>query len=183
VAIALAGLTFLTLNVLSHLTAWEKLEIFCVVVGTLLTAVSYVGRFRETERRSEMVSVGLFLGSLLVTLPLLTAVIYYRFPGGSFSPINELALVALTVLMLVTGFGWQVRSTTLIGGGALTLYLVLVLVALGREAQLSAGLYLGVAGALVFAGGIALSVYREKLIALPDQIARREGLFRVINWR
>jgi hypothetical protein len=28
-----------------------------------------------------------------------------------------------------------------------------------------------------------LSVYRERLLALPDRIKRHEGVFRVLGWR
>jgi len=35
----------------------------------------------------------------------------------------------------------------------------------------------------LFAAGIALSVYRERLLALPDKIKAREGVFSVLSWR
>jgi hypothetical protein len=182
--IALGGLVFLTLNVLIQLTAWQKLEIFCLAVGVLLVGASYVGRFRESgDRRSDMVTAGLWLGSLLATLPLVTAVLYYRFPGGHISLINELGLLAVTILLLVTGYSWQIKSTTFAGATALTLYLMIIVVSLGWRQQVAVGVYLAIGGLLVFASGIALSVYREKLLALPDQFARREGLFRVMTWR
>jgi hypothetical protein len=31
--------------------------------------------------------------------------------------------------------------------------------------------------------GVALSIYRDRLLALPDQIVNREGFFRIIDWR
>ena len=37
--------------------------------------------------------------------------------------------------------------------------------------------------AVVFALGVALSIYRDKLLALPDLVAKREGVFRILNWR
>jgi len=169
---------------LTQLSGWQQLEIFCVVVGTLLIAVSYVGRFREAPgKENEMVSVGLWLGSILATVPLLVAVVYYRFPGIEISLLDELALVTVTVLMLVTGYSWQIKSTAFFGAAAFALYLVLVLVALGWRAQLAVGVYLAVGGAVVFALGIALSIYRERLLELPERFAKRQGLFRVINWR
>jgi len=36
---------------------------------------------------------------------------------------------------------------------------------------------------LIFAIGIALSIYRDRLLALPEQIAKHEGLFKIIDWR
>jgi hypothetical protein len=185
--IALTGITFLTLNVLIELNTWQKLEIFCAAIGLLMIVSGYLGRFREsTDAENELVSVGLWLGSLLVTIPLVTAVIYYRFIGpetAHFSPVDELALLVLTMFMLVTGFSWQIKSTTFLGGASLVLYLIIVVVSLGWQQQLAAGVYLAVGGAVLFGLGIALSVYREKLLQLPEQVARREGLFRILNWR
>ena len=186
-AVALAGITFLTLNVLIDLTMWQKLEIFCVAVGLSLMLAGYVGRFREPAgAKNELVSVGLWLGSLLATVPLVTAVIYYRFVApqtAHFSAADEFALFAVTVLMLVTGYSWQIKSTTFCGGLALVLYLSIVIVSLGWQQQVAAGVYLAVGGAALFALGIALSIYREKLLRLPEQIAKREGVFHVLNWR
>ena len=69
-SVALAALVFLTLNVLIDLNGWQKLEIFCVVIGIGVLVSSHIGRFRETEEnRLEMVGFGLFLGSALATLP------------------------------------------------------------------------------------------------------------------
>jgi hypothetical protein len=183
-SIGLAGVAFLTLNVLIDLTLWQKLEIFCVVVGVFMIAISYVGRFREvSEEPNEMVTGGLWLGSLLATLPLLVAVIYHRFPGGDISLLDELALLAVTLPMLVTGYSWHIKSTTFFGGCTLVFYLLVIVVSLGWKQQVAVGVYLAVGGGLVFALGIALSIYREKLLELPNQIARREGIFTVINWR
>jgi hypothetical protein len=180
----LAGVTFLTLNLLLHLSPWQKLEIFCVAVGVLLVGSSYVGRFREaTGKASDLVTAGLWLGGLLATVPLVIAVVVHRFIGPAdlrFSAVDELALFGVTVALLVTGYSWQVKSTTFFGGASLTLYLIIIVVSLGWQQQLAAGVYLAVGGAVLFALGIVLSMYPEEL---PEQIANREGVFRILNWR
>ncbi|MBN1590855.1 MAG: hypothetical protein JW888_15185 [Pirellulales bacterium] len=183
-SIALAGVTFLTLNVLIDLNNWQKLEIFCVAVGVLLIAVSYVGRFREAkDTDEEMVTVGLWLGSMLAIAPLLAAVVYHRFVGENVSAIDEVGLLLVGLLMLVTGFSWQVKSTTLIGGSGLVLYLLMIVVAIGWQEQVATGVYLTIGGGIVFALGIGLSVYRERLLQLPERISKREGVFKILNWR
>jgi hypothetical protein len=185
--VALAGITFLTLNVLIELTVWQKLEIFCVAVGLMMVLASYVGRFREAGAApNELVSVGLWLGSVLATVPLAVAVIHYRFfgtPVAHVSVLDELALFTVTVLMLVTGFSWQIKSTTFLGGLSLVLYLIIIVVSLGWQQQVAAGVHLAIGGALLFGLGVALSIYREKLLQLPDRVVKREGVFRVLNWR
>jgi hypothetical protein len=180
----MTGVTFLTLDVLIDLSLWQKVEIFCVSVGILLVGASYVGRFRETtESENDIVTVGLWLGSMMVTLPLLAATIYHRAPGHEISGFEELILIAVTLFMLVTGYSWHIKSTTFFGGLGLVLYLILVVASLGWRSQVATGVCLAVGGGLVFACGIALSVFREKLLSLPDQIAHRQGVFSMLNWR
>jgi hypothetical protein len=38
-------------------------------------------------------------------------------------------------------------------------------------------------GGVIFGAGLLLSVYRDRLLALPEQVKRRQGVFRVLNWR
>jgi predicted membrane channel-forming protein YqfA (hemolysin III family) len=183
-SVALAAMTLLTLNVLIDLHPAQKLEIICVAIGVLLLGASYVARFQETddEQPRDVVTTGLWIGSLLAALPLLVAVIYHRANTGPSLP-DELAIVTVTILMLVTGLSWRAKSTTLIGGAVLMLYLVIMIGRLAWHPQIAMGVYLAAGGALVFACGIALSIYRERLLALPERIAKREGIFRVIDWR
>ena len=183
-SIILSALCFLTFNVLIHLSMWQKLEIFCVVLGIVLIGASYIGRFLEIESVSDdSVSMSLWMGSLLVTVPLFVAFCYYRFDVGIIHWQEELAIVVLTILMLVTGFSWKVQSTTLLGGGTLFLYLLIIIGMLAYQPQVATGVYLAVGGGLVFLTGICLSIYREKLLELPDRIAKREGIFQVMGWR
>jgi hypothetical protein len=185
-ALVLTGLTFLTLTLQSRLTGWQKLEIFCVAAGLLMIALSYAARFREVEgRHSDMVTLGLCLGSILATLPLLTAAVYYQFVEDKVSYPNVWALLTVSIALLATGFSWQVMWTTVCGGGAFFIYLTLFLVDLSRLGRmaLGVGVYMAIAGAVVFGCGIGLSVYREKLLQLPEKIANREGMFKVLSWR
>jgi hypothetical protein len=129
-----------------------------------------------------VLTAGFWVGSLLAALPLMAAVIYHRATTGPSLP-DELALVTVTVLMLVTGLSWRAKSPTLIGGGVLMAYLVIMIGRLAWHPQIAMDVYLAAGGTLVFACGIALSIYRERLLALPERIANREGVFRVFDWR
>ena len=40
-----------------------------------------------------------------------------------------------------------------------------------------------IGGGAIFGSGLVLAFYRDRLLALPDRIKQREGLFRVLNWR
>ena len=108
---------------------------------------------------------------------------YHRWIGGGPSLYDEMALLTVTILMAVTGVSWQTKATTVFGGGLLTFYLIVLVVSLTYRPQVAIGVYLAVGGAIVFAIGIALSMYRDKLLELPEQISRRERVFRILNWR
>ena len=116
-------------------------------------------------------------------MPLFVAMIYHRFFGTAPSLPDELALVTVAMLMLVSGCGWQIKSTTLVGGIDLGIYLILLFGSLAYRPEVAVGVYLLIGGGLIFAAGLLLSIYRDKLLAIPDQIANREGLFRIIDWR
>jgi hypothetical protein len=170
-SIILSALCFLTFNVLINLTIWQKLEIFCVVLGIVLIVASYIGRFLEIQSVSDdSVTMGLSLGSLLVAVPLISAVCYYRFHVGAVHWPEELAIVILTIMMLVTGFSWKVKSTTLVGGGTLFLYLLIIIGQLAYQPQVATGVYLAIGGGLVFLMGVCLSMYRDVLLQLPDRL-------------
>lgn len=183
-ATALGAVTFLRLNMLIELSGWQKLEIFCVAVGLATLAGSHVAAFREQQdARQEGVSFGLGLGSALAVAPLVIAVLYYRWSDAAPSLYDEIALLSVTVAMTVTGAAWQFKATTLWGGSALVLYLAVLICSLAYHPQVAIGVYLAVGGALLFVLGVALSIYREKLLELPERAANREGLFRILNWR
>lgn len=187
-AAALAGLTLLTFGIewLKVFTFWEKVELVSILTGICLLVSGYVGRFRETEgSRHDSIDVALFFGSILATAPLIIAVIYHRWWGDSISFYDELGTILVTTLMLVTGFSWQSKAPTLFGGSCLTLYLIIMITEIAKRAEelMGVAIFMTIIGGIVFALGIALSMYRDKLLELPDKIANREGLFRILSWR
>jgi hypothetical protein len=191
-SVAEALLMFVVLEVLSELTVWQKAEIFASAVGVLLLVVGHVGWYREqvpdAARQSDTVSLALFFGSVLTGLPLAIAVLIYRgmYRGGphDFSWPNEVGMLVAGVLMLGTGFIFQLRSTTLCGALLLVVYvLTLPLLMHDLNNVQAAALGIAIGGGVVFGLGLLLSVYRDRLLALPEKIKRREGVFRVLSWR
>jgi len=184
---SLAALTLVSVTIdwLRMLSLGERVELICVVSGITILIISHIARFREEDSKNDMVDVGLLFGSILAVFPLLTAVIYHRAWGDAISIRDEIGLIAVTVSMLVTGISWQAKSPTLFAGFGLLAYLVLLIVELARHAEqmLSVGTFLTIIGALVFLMAIGLSVYREKILALPEKISNREGIFKVVDWR
>ena len=98
---------------------------------------------------NESVSLNLMLGSLLAGLPLLIASIANRF-GSTISIPDELGLLTLSTLMLLSGVMLRLRSTTIMGGSLLALQLAMLLTFAGWQAQLAIGVYLSIGGGAIF---------------------------------
>jgi hypothetical protein len=177
-----AALTFLGITVLSELSLWQKLEIFSVVVGLLLLIAGHLGWYREQERENDMVSLSLLLGSLLVGVPLAVATLIDR-SHDHFIALNELGFLAAAVLLVTTGYLFQLKTTTLVGAALTALYFVTLLIYVPWSRLNAVAIFITVGGGTLFGVGLLLSVYRDRLLTLPDRMKRREGVFRVLTWR
>ena len=177
-----AALTFLGVTVLSQLSLWQKLEIFSVVVGVLLLVAGHIGWYREQDRENDLVSVSLLLGSLLVGVPLAIATLIDR-SHDQWRALNEFGFLAAGVLLLTTGFLFQLKTTTLNGAALTTLYFVTLLIYVPWSRLNAVAIFLTGGGGSLFGLGLLLSVYRDRLLTLPDRVKRREGMFRVLTWR
>ena len=184
-AIGDALLVIACFHKMSLLTPWEKLEIFSIVLGLLLLVIGHIGWYRESERENDLVSFCLLIGALLMTMALIIAVLVHRFNIGQLSALNELGLILVGVGLLGTGIVCRLKTTTMIGAMALALHLLIVIIGLHKHLDQSwiVGVYLTAGGGLLFATGLVLSVYRDRLLALPEKIKRREGIFKVLSWR
>ncbi len=121
---------------------------------------------------------------MLTGLPLAVAVLIYRCGNHHFSTWDEVGMLIAGLLMLGTGFTLQLRATTLTGATLLTLYLLTLPTLIRHIYDLQwAALLLAIGGGVIFSFGLVLSVYRDRLLTLPDKIKRREGVFRVLSWR
>ena len=184
-AISMVIVLALTINFAIDLSIWRKLEIVLVAIGLICLAVSYIGRFRERDesKKDENVTSGLWTGSFLAAMPLMITVFHHWGTSGGYAFYDEIALITICLLMLVTGVVWQVKASTLFGGGTLSIYLLVLIVSLVYRPQVAIGIYLAAGGGVLFLIGLLLSIFRDRLSALPDKIKNREGVFRVISWR
>jgi hypothetical protein len=177
-----AALSFLCLTTLSTLSPMQKLEVFSVGVGLLLLVVSHLGWYREQERENDLVTLGLALGSLMVGVPLAIATLADR-SRDHFLIANELGFLAAGVILLTSGFLFRIKATTLIGGMLTALYFLTLLIFVPWGRLNAIALFLTIGGGTLFGLGLVLSVYRDRLLTLPERIRRREGVFRVLGWR
>jgi hypothetical protein len=178
-------MVFLGAQALTALSPLQKLEIFAVAAGLLLLAAGHVGWYREQEEASDLVSFSLLVGALLAGVPLAVATLIDRSRGTfeAFQVVNELGFLIVSVLLLATGFLFQLRTTTLVGACLTVLYFftLFLYVPWGRINTVAVAIVVG--GGALFGTGLLLSVYRERLLALPERIRKREGVFRVLGWR
>jgi hypothetical protein len=186
-AIGNASLAALAVLLRFPLTPREKMELISLGVGVVLLAAGHVGWYREQERQSDLVTLALALGSLFVAVPLTVSVLYCRFTAPSFDyfhTLNEVGMLAAGLLLLAAGYSLHIKATTVTGAVVTALYL-LTLVAFVRLPDMlkTTAAYLMIGGGLFFGVGLLLSIYRDRLLALPQKIKRREGIFRVLNWR
>lgn len=192
-AVGEALLAFVSLEVLIDLTIPQKVEIFAVAVGVLLLVIGHAAWYREqapsVERQSEAVTLALLFGSLLTAVPLAVALLCYRWPrpdppGAHFHAPDELGALAAGLVLLGSGITFRLKSTLLTGAALMALYVgTLLMFAHKLDERYLAGLFLAIGGAVVFGLGLVLSIYRDRLLTLPDKIKRREGVFRVLAWR
>lgn len=181
--LGLLGVFGLTLNFLIDLGGWEKLQLFTLVIGLGLLAHAHAMLLREKEGTKDPdIGFGTTMGSLLAVVPIGIAAIHGQLTAGT-PNWQAFTLLTLTILMIVAGTTLRVRATTIVGGGTLGLYLLTVIGSLAYHPQTPVGVYLAAGGILVFAAGIVLSIYRDRLVELPKRIANREGVFAILKWR
>jgi hypothetical protein len=181
-----AVLTVLALAVLVELTPMQKLEVVLVVAGAAMLVAGHLGWLREHERSNDLVSLAFVFGVLLVALPLGSTLIGLRAVAdpSTFHTFNEVATLAAALLLLGSGFACRIKSTTMAGSILMAVYLLSLLLYVRFPEQLqTTAVYLIVGGAVFFGVGLLLSIYRDRLLALPGMIKRREGVFRVLSWR
>lgn len=182
--------TGLVLNEVSVLTFGQRAEVFTTLVGVGLVVAGLVAWRREVHdgntESDYLTDTNLWIGSLLATVPLTLGLIAIRFNGGNAAWVMLHEIGVLTIGLSLVGVGTlcRLRATTLTGGGALAVYLASLLMLLSIPAQLqNVAVYLIVGGAMLFGSAVLLSVYRDRLLAIPEQVRDGEGVFAVLKWR
>ncbi|MEM1061132.1 MAG: hypothetical protein AAGJ97_02265 [Planctomycetota bacterium] len=173
----------------SPLTGPQKFELGCVLAGAVSLVAAHIGWRREqTGRRDGVVTLGLWAGSLLVAAPLLIGLLGVRIgvadPGSVWSIAHEPVALAVALGLLAAGTLCRIRVTTFAGASMTAVYVLTLVCYLDVPDRLqNVATYLIAGGAVLFGGGITLSVYRERLLAIPGRLKNREGLFGILEWR
>jgi len=167
---------------------WQRLELCSILGGAILLGLAHVAWSREGSDQDETASVGLILGSLLLTVPLAIGLIVYRFGfavDANWMQFHEIATIAAGLILFGSGVCCKLRATTISGAILLGLYLLSLLALVIRlpDQLQSASVLMMIGGGLFFATALLMSVYRDRLISLPQRIRNGEGVYRVLKWR
>ncbi|MSR25432.1 MAG: hypothetical protein EXS06_00220 [Planctomycetaceae bacterium] len=169
---------------LLHLQPAQAIELGATAAGLLLLATGCSWRVRERPgQRDAGVGFLLSVGSLVAAGPVLWNVLGNRWSGGRPVLFDEMLLVTALLPLVVIGCGVRIRSAALVGVGGMAIYLLTLFANLVYRPELAVGIYLGVGGLMIFLIGIALSVWRDRILEIPGRIASRRGIFQVIDWR
>lgn len=172
----------------SRLLIHQKIEVAVTVIGAVALIASHVGWYREAEKRQEAVSVGLWVGSLMFALPMTAALLWRRFQFfpdlSAWGMFHEIGVLAIGLVLVGAGLICRVRGTTITGGTALAVYFVTLFCYVQLPTMLqNVAVYMMIGGGAFFAIALALSLYRDALLALPGRAKRHEGVFKVLSWR
>jgi len=181
-------LTLLVVNSLSTLNFFQRGELLLTTAGLIVLAMGYWGWSREADRQEELVSFNLALGSFFSAVPLTLGMLVQRFDNQlaewSWGLVHEAGVLVIGLLLLGAGVLCRIRWSTIIGGSTLMIYVVSLfgLVRLPEQLQTTA-IYMMIGGGLFFSTAVLLSIYRDRLLAIPKRVQEREGVFHVLKWR
>jgi hypothetical protein len=172
----------LDINALVDLPTWRKAEFISAFLGLAIVSAGYVERLLNKEDITEVPGY-MWFGAMLAAVPVLATAMYFRFDQGRPSLPEELATLTAAIFLSATGLAWRFKAPTIVGLGSLAIYLAVMIGQLAYHPQVAVGVYLAVGGGLLFAVAALLAAYRESLLALPEAIERRKGVFQVLDWR
>jgi hypothetical protein len=183
-----------TLNAVSQLSALQRTEMITTLAGCILLVVAHV-TWRNPKAADEgfddpdhdlIVDGGLWFGTLLAVVPMTIGLLSVRLFGSDWlwTALHEAGVLVLGLALVASGLLCRFRATTLGGVAMLATYLLsLVLLIDVPERLQTTAVYLMAGGGLVFGSALVLSIYRDRLLSLPQRVRDGEGVFAVLKWR
>lgn len=178
------------LNAVSVLGLGQKFELAATACGLALVAAGLVRWRREAADhaadRDTLVDANLWVGSLLATVPMTLGLLVNRFTdaAGWWVATHEIGVLAIGLVLVGVGVLGRLRATTLAGAGTLGVYVLSLVTLIHVPEQLqSVAVYMMAGGGTLFGGAVLLSVYRDRLLAIPGRARDGEGVFAVLKWR
>lgn len=166
----------------------RRAELISILSGAALIVMGYIAWAREENERDGMATLGLACGSLLVSIPLSLGLVHERLADGStfagWGMFHEAGVIIAGVILLGSGLLCRVRATTLAGTVLFAVHLgSLVTLIHWPEQLLNVSVLMMAGGAAFFVTAVLLSIYHDRLVAIPDRIRDGQGMFGVLKWR
>lgn len=173
---------------MSQLTISQRFELGATVVGLLTLATGLVAWSKERSGAQSEVSLMLTGGSLLSVVPMTIGLIAQRINGYGeetvIALIHQYGLLVIVLGMIGCGVLCKLRSVTLTGAAGFATYMtsLIILIRLPEQLQ-SISVVIMVGGGVFFVTALMLSIYRDRLLTLPQRVRDGEGVYQVLKWR
>lgn len=166
----------------------HQIELITLTAGIGALAAGHLIWSNEGEVEDESATAALWFGSLMIAGPLSFGILYYRSresgPEQGWWLFHEISAVVSGLSMLAVGISCRIRATTLAGSGLASIFFISLLMLIRLPSALkNVAVIMMLGGGILFAIALTLSVYRERVMALPEQLRERRGVFRVLRWR
>jgi hypothetical protein len=188
IAVTELVLALFTIGSLSTLHFAQRLELLVTAAGAFLLFAGLMGWRREQGSRDPLVSCNLAFGSLLSAVPMVIGLVFHRLDLGwdawGWAMFHELGVLLIGLALLGVGVLSRIRWSTITGAGTLAAYIMTLVLLIRLPDQLqTTAIYMMAGGGTFFAIAVLLSIYRDRLLALPQKVKSGEGVFEVLTWR
>jgi hypothetical protein len=164
----------------------QRLELGILLIGVIILTAGHIGLAREPEDQpSPMTSAGLVLGCVLIAIPLLAGlIIHERWDvdmDSAWARFHVWGALIAALTLLFAGVTCRVRSTTLSGALMLVVFCGTMIRIPSQMASTSVVLMIG--GGCFFLTALVLSIYRDRVLAIPEKVREGRGVFKILRWR
>jgi hypothetical protein len=178
-----AGLYSLSLaSVLACLSAGfaplEDVEAYTTPVALLLVAAAYLAARRGWDDYAADVKLLLWVGSLLLSAPLVFHALEYRFLLDERAPARDLATLCASLALILFGVLGRMRAPVIVGATSLVLELAALTVTSVDWLQIPLKVYLISVGALILLFWGLLEFRREQILTLRQRLSERRDYAR-----
>ncbi|HKR01711.1 MAG TPA: hypothetical protein VJT09_13615, partial [Pyrinomonadaceae bacterium] len=148
-------------------------EVYSTPVAVLLLVIAYLSVRRNWDEYEGDTGLLLWLGSLLLALPLLMHALEYRVLLGVPAAWRDLGTLGASLALLLFGVVGRLRAPVLVGASVLSLELVVLALTSVEWLQIPLKVYLMTTGALILLIWGLLEFRREQILRLRQRLNER----------
>lgn len=156
----------------------EDLEVYTTPVAVLLLIIAYLSLRRAWQEYDKDVGLLLWIGSLLLCLPLLGRALEFRVLLGSAAPWRDVSVLGAALALVLYGVVGRMRAPVLVGAATLITELVILTLTTVDWLQVPLKYYLITVGALLLIVFGTLEYRREQFLAVRQRFQERRDRMR-----